>query len=175
MFRVRFPLQELRAQAANIDQRLRKEQPTILMVLGVQLLSFVSEAYNVKSRGGTGSDGITWKPLNPKTIKAKNRRGKRNFKRTATKSGKERPTANDSLIGVNTGLQRASASPGFRGDAQAFVLGEAQITVGFNLSYSKFFDETRPLLPDPIPESWQRELEALVQDWADRIVKEELK
>lgn len=36
--------------------------------MGVALLSQVQQAFIQKSRGGTGSDGIRWKPLKPETI-----------------------------------------------------------------------------------------------------------
>lgn len=36
--------------------------------VGVTALSLIQQAFIVKSRGGTGSDGITWKPLKRETI-----------------------------------------------------------------------------------------------------------
>lgn len=42
---------------------------------GVSLLSQIQQAFVVKSRGGTGSDGVKWKPLKPATI-AQRRIGK---------------------------------------------------------------------------------------------------
>lgn len=38
-------------------------------------IGLVKEAFEVKGRGGTGSDGITWAPLKPATIKAKATKG----------------------------------------------------------------------------------------------------
>ena len=43
----------------------------IALRMGVALLSQAQQAFLVKSRGGTGSDGIRWKPLSPKTIAAR--------------------------------------------------------------------------------------------------------
>lgn len=36
--------------------------------LGVALLSQIQQDFATKARGGTGRDGITWKPLSPKTV-----------------------------------------------------------------------------------------------------------
>lgn len=43
----------------------------ITLRMGVALLSQVQQAFLMKSRGGTGSDGIKWKELSPKTIAAR--------------------------------------------------------------------------------------------------------
>lgn len=43
--------------------------------LGVRLLSLVQQAFEVKSKGGKGDDGIIWPPLKPETI-ARRRQGK---------------------------------------------------------------------------------------------------
>ncbi len=40
----------------------------ILIRIGNALLSEIEQDFVVKSRGGTGQDGIKWKPLSPKTI-----------------------------------------------------------------------------------------------------------
>jgi len=40
----------------------------IQLRLGVALLSKIQQAFIVKSRGGTGDDGIRWAPLKPQTI-----------------------------------------------------------------------------------------------------------
>lgn len=40
----------------------------VMDLIGVALLSQIQQAFIVKSRGGTGSDGIKWEPLKPETI-----------------------------------------------------------------------------------------------------------
>lgn len=81
-------------------------------------------------------------------------------------------------IGVDTGLQRASASPGFRGPdgkgGNAFDIGPGQVTVGYNRSYSPFFDRARPLIPDPIPAAWKQRVGQIARTWADGIIKRNL-
>lgn len=48
----------------------------IQLRMGVVLLSKVQQAFIIKSRGGTGSDGIQWPPLDPRTIAARRSRYK---------------------------------------------------------------------------------------------------
>jgi hypothetical protein len=43
----------------------------VLVPVAMVLLSKVAQAFIQKSRGETGSDGIRWKPLSPKTIAAR--------------------------------------------------------------------------------------------------------
>lgn len=155
-------------------------------MLGTQLLSFTKLDYETKGRGGTGTDGITWKPLAESTIEkktsretAKPQKSKNGrIKPRKTKSGKRMPALGTTQIGVDTGLQRASASPGFIGKdgkgGNLFKLDTNVVTVGYNRSYSVYFDEVRPLLPEKLPDKWTKELEALVQEWADKIIKENL-
>lgn len=82
-------------------------------------------------------------------------------------------------IGVNTGLQRASAAPGFVGpDGEGGNILEVDptvgyVTVGFGRDYSGFFDDQRKLLPDPVPQSWIGAAAGIVEEWADGIVREE--
>jgi hypothetical protein len=70
------------------------------------------------------------------------------------------------MIGVDKGLQRASGSPGKKGKVEGGVfvvdVENMAITVGYGMSYSKYFDEKRKLIPDVIPEDWLREMEKLV-------------
>lgn len=81
-------------------------------------------------------------------------------------------------IGVDTGLQRASAQPGYTGadgkGGNLLDVSGAQVTVGYARSYSQHFDTARPLLPATMPEKWQKTLDGLVQDWAETIIQESL-
>ncbi len=64
---------------------------------GVALLSQIQLAFVVKSRGGTGNDGVKWKPLKPETIARRKRTakdvagGKRAIK-AARRAGQKKPT-----------------------------------------------------------------------------------
>jgi hypothetical protein len=153
---------------------LDAELPEVLNTIGVQLLSFVQLDYATKSTGGTGSDGITWKPLAQSTIDRKAKRGRRNDsrKKQTTKSGKARPGIGSTVIGIDTGLQRSSASPGFKAPGGGNVLRvEAHsVTVGFNRSYSKYFDEKRKLMPTTLPAEWQEACDKLLTVWAEKIL-----
>lgn len=82
-------------------------------------------------------------------------------------------------IGVDTGLQRASAQPGFRGpDGQGGNVlnvdtAALAVTIGFGRSYSGHFDNLRPLLPADLPEPWRSECEQIITDWVEHIAEEE--
>lgn len=82
---------------------------------------------------------------------------------------------NQHEIGVDTGLQRASASPGFRArdgrGGNTYEFGPDRITVGYNRKYSTFFDEARPLLPDPLPQAWQQELDQRTEEFMQRLLE----
>jgi hypothetical protein len=166
---------------ASVVQKLRRarvafatKQRDALEAVGVAVLSRSQLDYRTKSRGGTGTDGIKWEPLKPATVKAKSRRGRKQANRATTKSGKPRPTGNATAIGINLGLQLSSASPGFRvsNGGNIFRLTNTDITVGYGMKYSQFFDELRPLLPEKLPPVWREEAQAIVNRWAEQIVKD---
>lgn len=175
-FVVKTPVGSVMSKLAQFRLALSSEQQEILEALGVKVLSFSKQAYIVKSRGGTGSDGIKWKPLAQSTIDARNRRGKRNAKRTTTKSGKARPIGGGVAIGIDTGLQLSSASPGFQAGkgGNIFQIRGASVTVGYGREYSGYFDEQRPLLPAQLPDEWERELNELMVRWAEKLIHKAL-
>lgn len=172
-FSVRVPSDEIRAKLRSAKAAFGNEQRPCLEAMGVSLLSNSQQAYLQKSKGLRGSDGITWAPLAPSTIEKRNRRGKVNAKRKTTKSGKVRPTGGSVDIGRDTGLQLSSARPGFSvgGGGNIFRLTNTSVTVGYGMSYSKYFDEDRALLPDKVPDPWVAQLEAIVGRWAEAIMK----
>lgn len=157
---------------AGID--FQAQQRDVLEALGGRVLSFAMQDYRTKARGGTGSDGIKWAPLKESTERAKARKGKRKASKSSSKRKGQKPAAKGpvpkSNIGIDTGLQQASGQPGFAGNL--FILGQTEVTVGYNRSYSKFFDEKRPLLPTALPEAWRPELDAIVTRWADNIIQQ---
>lgn len=172
MYRVHFPLADLKRAARNNQQAIEQEIADILEVLGIQLLSLIQLDYEVKSRGGSGAGGVTWKPLKPETAKRKGRRGRRNRNRRT--SGRRRPRAGQTAIGVDTGLQRASATPGYRAPdgegGNVFELGATDVTVGFGRSYSQYFDDERELIPEPLPMQWQHELDLTASEMLEEVV-----
>lgn len=139
--------------------------PLMLHTFGVRLLANSKLDYILKGRGGTGADGRSWKPNSPATIARKNRRGRNN----------RRFSAGQNQIGVDTGLQLASASPGFSApdpkggiSGNVFLETDFSITVGYNRSYSHWFDVERPIFPITMPRSWQDDLEAIAADFGYR-------
>ncbi len=85
-------------------------------------------------------------------------------------------------IGVDTGLQRSSGSPGFSDpvwnatptDAMGnntFVVDAGRVTIGYDRTYSAAFDSERELLPENLPDPWRVEAEAAFSTWADQIIQ----
>lgn len=214
-FDVKVDLQSAITQAKRIQSALRRGRPDLLNQLGVQLLSLSQQAYRQKSRKQRGGDGITWSPLQRKTIENRVRRrgpAKRivqqrrqllgelqSLKAGGGKRGENRKAAMERVrakrkelsvklqqlistefakyeIGRDTGLQLASASPGFagpdgKGGNLLRVNGTSSVTVGYNRKYSKWFDAKRTLLPATPPPDWQKRLDNLTKKWADKIIK----
>lgn len=192
---IKSELERIRKQLKATRQQMAKKKAELLETMGVQLLADAQLDYLTKSKGGTGKDGVSWKPLHELTIKRKNRRGL-NQTGTAAKRAQKlvdqkkrgRPSkkvkdaksflqnSQSTDIGVDTGLQRASASPGFIGPdgkgGNFFEQDETSVTVGYNREYSKYFDEARPLLPDELPQEWQEHQEQIVTDWAEKLLEE---
>jgi hypothetical protein len=79
-------------------------------------------------------------------------------------------------IGVDTGLQRASGGPGYRGPdnkgGNLFDVQEHSLTIGYGREYSGYFDEKRPLLPEQLPPAWLEVLERRAADWGATILSE---
>lgn len=180
-FKIQNPFAAIVAKTKAAKKKVEQQQRNLLEAVGVKLLSFAQQDYRTKSRGGTGTDGITWKKLAPATIKRKNSTsaGKENATRKTTKGGKARPGIGSSAIGVDSGLQQNSASPGFKGGdgkgGNVLTVTEHDVTVGYGREYSKYFDDQRPLLPTRLPEAWQKSIDELVTRGVERIVREGLK
>ena len=179
LFKVKFPIGEIKRKLKATAKKIERKQIELLEAVGVDLLSKAQQDYRTKSRGGTGTDGIQWKPLAASTIKAKGKRGKGNEKRKTTKGGKARPGAGSAVIGINTGLQLNSAAPGFKGPdgkgGNVKVVTTTDVTVGYGREYSGHFDEDRPLLPVTLPEAWRKSIKGIVVRGVERILREGLK
>lgn len=82
-------------------------------------------------------------------------------------------------IGIDTGLQFNSASPGFAGPdgkgGNVFLQDEISFTVGFGRNYSKYFDRHRKLIPEVLPEAWQEKLEELAAERSAKIIESTLR
>lgn len=169
-FTFRFP-PAVQQKLNRIKSDLQAEQRQLSQAVGTDLLSKSQQAYLAKSRGGTGSDGIKWAPLAPSTLAKRNRRGKANAKRKTTKSGKARPAGGGVAIGRDTGLQLASASPGFNatGGGNIFDIQANSVTIGYGRHYSKYFDEERALLPSKLPPKWRESCEAIAARWLEKL------
>ena len=81
-------------------------------------------------------------------------------------------------IGVDTGLQLNSAGPGFAGPdgkgGNIFEQDDVSVTIGFGRSYSSYFDEHRKLIPDTLPDDWQKDLDDLAAERGAKIITDVL-
>lgn len=246
---VQFPTNQLTGAADAAALALFQERKKLLEVVGIQLLQYAQLDYVIKARGGTGSDGIAWAPLQVATILARLRRKAGHLKavpikdaklhssipvgktqkqvlvvartvkanqklfnqlvgagvqfhnpktgkaiigdrarykagtvlsgttKNASKTVKQTPGSYE--IGVDTGLQRSSARPGFM--ASDSLGGNVQqmeadsITVGFGRSYSAAFDKHRKLFPEILPVAWVEELQAMVAEAGGQVIADTFK
>lgn len=100
-----------------------------------------------------------------------------NTKAAGNKRLKQAPGSYE--IGVDTGLQRASAGPGFTApDGKGGNIqkqDDTSITVGYGRSYSDAFDKHRKLFPDVMPEKWVEELQEIATKLGGTVIAESFK
>lgn len=172
MFKLHWP-RELTDFSNNASDALREGQADILDVVGVQLMSDIQLNYIDKSRRGSGVDGKRWKELSPHTERLKSRKAK-----GAKARQKQRDLGNRSQIGVDTGMQLASAEPGFKASdgkgGNILIATDSFVEVGFGREYSEDFDEDRPLIPDPLPVEWLETIETIVVEESQILLEKEL-
>lgn len=246
--RVEYPEGQLIDGVTAAEEGWRQFRHNMLENIGVQILSFVKLDYVAKSRGGTGTDGIKWKPITVATILARLRKaghlksksvkgskipagvpltakqrsvrvvaktvkanealfrelakagvkfrdkksgrvikGTQSRAKAGTYIGVSQKTAKRKVnispgsyqIGVDTGLQLNSASPGYQAPdgkgGNVTDYSESSVTVGFGRSYSEHFDKHRKLIPDTLPDPWRKTLEGMVAATGGRIIEETLK
>lgn len=175
-FEIRVPYNDIIARVDAAKKKVAEGKSEVLEAIGIQVLSLAQRDYRTLSRGGTASDGRIWKALDPKTIKRKaSRKGSRKagvVKRTF--GGNVLPSGNVSAIGIDTGLQFASGSPGFIGadgkGGNILTKGPSSITVGYGREYSKYFDAVRKLMPDVLPDNWRKAIDRIVAVWIQKII-----
>ena len=71
------------------------------------------------------------------------------------------------LIGVQTGALASSAD--------VMELQGSQARIGYTADYAFAFDTIRPLIPNPLPRAWLRELDRYNETTLGRILSEHLK
>lgn len=88
-------------------------------------------------------------------------------------------------IGVDQGLQRSSAAPGFDDPAKTWKLNPSDddganifevdggtVTLGYGRSYSAAFDAERPLFPEQLPTAWREDAEEKLGEWTNEVTNE---
>lgn len=120
--------------------------------VGVALLSQVQQDYLTKARGGTGRDGVKWKPLKPETIARRRRtagdtKAARVLVRQAKQAGQKRPSvkvlygSRQVEILIDTRRLFRSLSPGVEdrpsnAPGQIFEHKPGAVIVGTNAPYA---------------------------------------
>lgn len=153
----------------------------IKLRVGVALLSQVHQAFVVKSRGGTGSDGIKWKPLKAATVAQRKRTAKdvaaaKRAIKAAAKAGRKKPKVAELYGGrqheilVDTRRLFRSLSPATSDPSkptkvkdQIIAAKPAAVEVGTNVDYASTHQNgtahvpARPLWPQDgtVPRAWQ--------------------
>jgi len=231
-WRAMFP--SLRVRTGIVADALKARVDEIAMAAGISVLGNAQQAYEEKSRHGTGSDGIQWKDLSSKTLEARVRRRAPAQRivaeraalaqeirgilsggitpRTRKGKGKVVPKEKavfqlrqvraalkrklDNLviqemssyqIGVDTGLQRSAAAPGFADPHRVwkqippddlggnlFEIDAGAVVLGYDREYSSYFDYARPLFPDQLPDPWREDAEKAAGEAATEIVRDVL-
>lgn len=174
-FRVQTPFAAIQNRIFSTKEAIETHKTELAQAVGVTILSLNQIDYRALSRGGTASDGRRWKALDLEYAKRKASRGRGSNSRANKKnpiSGKTIPVGNVTAIGIDTGLQFASGSPGFdaQGGGNVFKITHNGVTVGYGRSYSKFFDMARKLLPDTLPAAWRLMLNGIVGKWLETII-----
>lgn len=160
MFSITIDTAALRRQLEACSHEL-EDTRGVLTDVGTYLTSEIQIDFEALSRGGAApSDGRKWAPLAESTEKTKARKGGWNGKGSPPKS----------QVGVDTGLLRNSATPGFKGDGDGGNIFDVDaqkgtVTVGYGRSYAAAFHSRRPLLPEQFPDAWGEGVVEVVNAW----------
>ena len=89
------------------------------------------------------------------------------------------PSGGGYEIGVDTGMQRSSAQPGYTGrdgkGGNVKKIDGDTLTVGFGRNYSEYFDEKRALFPVKLPQEWLDDLEEMAAQHGADIIERSFK
>lgn len=130
--------------------------------MGNAWLSQVYQDFLVKSRGGTGRDGIKWPPLDPKTTAARKRSKSSvaEFNRAKKRDPKLTKLAfygaRKADIGIDTARMVRSLTAGYEDQPaaspdQVLKLGRGELIIGSNVPYTGAFHRGRPGRQPPRP------------------------
>ncbi len=148
---------------------VEQDMHDLLDELGTYAMVEVKENFEALSRGKAGADGSKWKELEIETEIAKAKKG--NWKPRNKKGEKQTPPK--SQIGVDTGLMRNAVVPGYTGGDKVYSIDARarKVTVGFGREYAKYFDAVRPLIPERTPEAWVQQMEEILRDFVEDMMR----
>lgn len=140
----------------------------VMLLAAVQASSLVRQAFVVKSRGGTDEAGITWTPLDPKTV-ARRRSGLR--KGQKRKKGTQPPPVEmlrdtGRLLASLTPTQDGPGPGGIVRVERGFVLVGTNVKYAAAQHYGTRHIPARPFWPEPgrWPERWKRAILARIRE-----------
>ena len=174
----------------------KRERADLLERFGDIVLRSARDNYEKKSEGGTGSDGIKWKPNHPRTIARKARKSPKvknlveQRKRLAKLIGRasearsrrlrerratllrqiqriEGQFADTNRIGVDTALQEASGIPEFDGgDGKGGNIIEFESDRAITVGYGRTYSEKFDSVRKLFPEELPAPVESLLEEEA---------
>lgn len=166
---------DLPQQLQQASRQLQSGLPSLLQEVGVYVLQEQKLSFEAKSRGGTGADGVKWKPLKESTERRKALKSVRKSKARKDGTRKRRKLAGavpKSQIGVDRGMLRNSGTPGYAapdGDGgNVLQVSGNRVVMKYGRSYAGYFDEVRPLFPETAPPAWVEGINLIVRDWIDQ-------
>jgi hypothetical protein len=181
---------DLERRCDAVVASLNRRQSELMEEFGQAILSLQQLSFEKKSRGGTGDDGISWKPLAESTERKKFAKGRPRPGKTKGGTRRRRPKlvgpVPRSQIGVDTGELRNSPVAVYNAPSGGVVLGIGQViaapmdignvtdslSVAYNAPHAEWFDHDRPLMAVNMPAAWQRKLERIAGDWLSDIAME---
>lgn len=158
MLEFAFDFTETRRALSELSAALDRQTPSLLGEIGARLKERTHADFMVKSRGGTGAGGITWKAVTPDEQRKKQRAGFRGG------------------LGVRTGELLSSLEIRSAGEtAWGKPIPYGMVSLEFvDQPKANAFNVHRPLFPDRLPHKWHHQSELLVQQMVDHVAAQVL-
>ncbi len=147
MFSVELDMTDARGQVTDLQAALARQRPQLLAEIGRGLVEAAHRDFAVKSRGGTGADGVRWPVLTPEEARRKARHGQ-------------------TRLGVRSG-DMAAIIIYTSGGPNAFgkLIPANEVVIDYaDQPKANYFNARRSLLPSTLPDSWYRQATATVDD-----------
>lgn len=137
----------------QLPQSLDPQMPRLLGEIGTRLKERARSDFLVKSRGGTGAGGITWKQLTPSELRNKQRQGFRGG------------------LGQRTGDLLSSLEVRYSGSTSwGKPIPPGTVSLEFSdQPKANAFNAERPLFPSQLPAEWYSQVDGSVKQFVDQV------